>query len=333
MACWWCTWARRVGRHRAWRCSSTCRTPSATGRWCRTPPRSTAPRSLRPGSMPGTWPLAPWPLTTAGFAGPSLARRRPSRASRSPSSGAAAARLPGCRARRPGAGRRPAGDGDHQRRPPRRAGTRRSRAAAQAPGPVRGCAGERRAAVTAAPGEDGWQPEFDGQRPPFTPGNESAVVHGARSERHVGPLAAQIAADLLADPDTPPHLHEPLFASAIQAWARAEAVCRLLWQWLDGKDVVGALSDLATTTEDEEASGGMVHRKSVTRHMPSVLEQLRKFESQAANLRARLGLDPASAAKVGRDLAARRYMDAAPLNAALAEIEERRALTAGGGHG
>ena len=185
----------------------------------------------------------------------------------------------------------------------------------------------------AASSEDGWTPEFDGQRPPFPPGNESAVVHGARSERHVGPLAAQIAAELLADPDTPPHLHEPLFTSAIEAWSRAEAVCRLLWAWVEGKDIMAALTDLATTTEDEETGKGKTHRRSVTRHMSSVLEMLRKYEAQAANLRGRLGLDPASAAKVGRDLAARRYMDATPLNAALAEIEERRALAAGGGDG
>jgi len=180
-------------------------------------------------------------------------------------------------------------------------------------------------------GEAGdWTPEFDGQRPPFAPGNESAVVHGARSERHVGPLAAQIAAELLADPDTPAHLHEPLFAAAVQAWSRAEATCQLLWRWIEGKDIMAALTDLATTTEDEESSHGKVHRRSVTRHVPSVLDMLRKYEAHAANLRGRLGLDPASAAKVGRDLAARRYMEASPLNAALAEIEERRALTAGG---
>jgi hypothetical protein len=183
----------------------------------------------------------------------------------------------------------------------------------------------------AASDDDDWAPEFSGQRPPFAPSNDAAVVHGARSERHVGPLAAQIAAELLADPDTPPHLREPLFASAVQAWSRAEAVCRLLWAWIEGKDIMTALTDLATATEDEETAKGKTHRRSVTRHMPSVLDMLRKYEAQAANLRGRLGLDPASAAKVGRDLAARRYMDATPLNAALAEIEEQRALTAGSG--
>jgi hypothetical protein len=183
-------------------------------------------------------------------------------------------------------------------------------------------------AGTASP--DGWSPEFDGQRPPFAPGNERAVVHGARSERHVGPLAAQIAADLLADADTPTHLHEPAFASAIQAWARAEAVVRLLWAWIDGQDVMAALTDVETREEDEEADHGEIHRKSVTRRVAAAVDQLRKYETLASNLRGRLGLDPASAAKVARDVSARRYMDAQPLAAALAEIEQNRALTAGG---
>jgi hypothetical protein len=188
--------------------------------------------------------------------------------------------------------------------------------------------------VTAAGGAaDGWSPEFAGQRPPFTEGNEAATVHGARSERRVAPLAARLAAELLADPDTPAHLQEPLFAAAIEAWSRAEAVCHLLWAWISGQDVMDALTDLTTAVEDEDTSQGHTHRSSMTRHVPAALELLRKYESVAANLRGRLGLDPASAARVGRDLAARRYMDAAPLAAALAEIEQNRALTAGGADG
>ena len=51
-----------------------------------------------------------------------------------------------------------------------------------------------------------------------------SLVTAHRSERHVGPLAAQIAGDLLTDPDVPPHIREPMFAASVQAWARAEAV-------------------------------------------------------------------------------------------------------------
>lgn len=178
---------------------------------------------------------------------------------------------------------------------------------------------------------DGWTPEFPGQRPPFPPGHEASLVHGAHSERHAGPLAAQIAQELLDDPDTPEHIREPLFQAAVQAWARAEAICRLLWAWLEGRDIMTALTDASTTVEDEETSKGSVHRVSRTKHLPAVLDQLRRYETHAANLRSKLGLDPASAAKVGRDLAMRRHLDATPLNAALAAIEEnrRRAIEAG----
>lgn len=186
--------------------------------------------------------------------------------------------------------------------------------------------------MTAESTEGTWAPEWDGQRPPFAPGNESAVVHGARSERHVGPLAARIAAELLADPDTPAHIREPVFAASVQAWARAEAVVRLLWAWLADRDIMSGLTALASTIEDEVRAKGKTNRKSVTRTIPAVLDQLRRWESIASSLRSKLGLDPASAAKVGRDLALARHMNAGatPLDDALAEIERQRALTAGG---
>lgn len=182
----------------------------------------------------------------------------------------------------------------------------------------------------AAGSQDGWTPGV--QRPPFAPENEGALVHGARSERKVGPLAARIVEELLEDPDTPEHLREPIFQASVQAWARAEAVCRLLFAWLADKDIVTGLTALATTTEDETHEGGRTNRRSVTKTIPAVQEQLRKAETLASNLRSKLGLDPASAARVGRDLALARHLSAGatPLDDALAEIERRRALTAGG---
>ena len=187
----------------------------------------------------------------------------------------------------------------------------------------------------AASGEDGWTPEFGGQRPPFPAGHEYSMVHGARSERKVGPLAVQIAQDLLTDPDVPPHIREPLFAASVQAWSRSEAICQLLWQWLTEHDVMAGLTSATTTTEDEEQVNGKVHRKSLTRSVASVIDTLRRYEVHAANLRSKLGLDPASAARVGRDLALTRHMSAGatPLDEALAAIEERRALAAGGDGG
>lgn len=183
-----------------------------------------------------------------------------------------------------------------------------------------------------AASEDGWTPEFPGQRRPFTDGNEAAMVTGYRSARRVGPLAEQITRELLEDPDTPPHVREPMFAASVQAWARTEAVVRLLWAWLEEQDVMTALTDVTTSTEEEETHKGGATRKSTTRHVGSVLDTLRKYETLGSNQRSKLGLDPSSAARLGRDLAERRYLDASatPLATALAAIEENRRAIGGG---
>jgi hypothetical protein len=171
---------------------------------------------------------------------------------------------------------------------------------------------------------------------PFGPGNQAAMTSGFSSERQVGPLADRIARELLEDAATPPHVREPLFAASVQAWARAEAAVRLIWEWLAERDLMTALTELTTSTEEEgKDGGGVVRRKATTRHVGSVLEALRKYETLAMNLRSKLGLDPAAAARVGRDLAERRYLDAnaTPLAAALAEIDARRRAVTGGDGG
>jgi len=179
-----------------------------------------------------------------------------------------------------------------------------------------------------------WTPEFPGQRAPFAPGNEAAVVHGGHSERSVAPLAAQIAQELLENAETPEHLREPMFAPAVQAWARAEAVAELLFRHLSGLDLQAAMTDLTTADEEERTTKSKTTRRSTTRRTTAAHDQWHRASAHAASLRSKLGLDPASAARVGRDLAARRYLDGAtPLSAALETMEKRRALTAGGDGG
>lgn len=188
-------------------------------------------------------------------------------------------------------------------------------------------------AADAAAGDD-WTPKFDGQRRPFAPGNESAVVHGGWSERRVGPLAAQIARELLEDAETPDHLREPMFAPAVQAWARAEAVAELLFRHLGGLDLQAAMTETGSADEEERSTKSKTTRRSETKRTGAALDQWHRASAHAASLRSKLGLDPASAARVGRDLAARRYLDGAtPLSAALETMEKRRALTAGGDGG
>lgn len=177
-----------------------------------------------------------------------------------------------------------------------------------------------------------WAPEFPGQRAPFAPGNEAAVVHGGHSDRSVAPLAAQIARELLEDAGTPDHLREPMFAPAVQAWARAEAVAELLFRHLSGQDLQAAMTDTTAADEEERSTKGKTTRRSQTRRTTAALDQWHRASAHAAALRSKLGLDPASAARVGRDLALTRHLgaNATPLDEAIDEIRRRRELTAGG---
>ncbi|WP_172411814.1 hypothetical protein [Arthrobacter globiformis] len=147
-----------------------------------------------------------------------------------------------------------------------------------------------------------WTPEFPGQRPPFAPGNEMAMKHGAGSPRKVDPLAAELTQELLAD-DTVSYLRSPRFASAVQAWAVAEAKCGLISNWVEGMSI----EDAATSKPGQT----------------SPLELLRKWETTAQTHRARLGLDPMSAAKLGKDIAQTKQADVAAEMTRLREEHER----------
>ncbi|UXM93312.1 hypothetical protein [Paenarthrobacter sp. JL.01a] len=135
-----------------------------------------------------------------------------------------------------------------------------------------------------------WEPAFEGQRPPFTPGNEMAVKHGAKSPRKVDPIADALASELLLD-ETVAYLRAPRYAAAVQAWAQAEAKCALISNWVDGMPIEAAAASKQGQT--------------------SPLELLRKWETTAQNHRSRLGLDPMSAARLGKDVAQGRQADAA----------------------
>lgn len=148
----------------------------------------------------------------------------------------------------------------------------------------------------------GWVPGFPGQRPPFAEGNELAVKHGATSPRKVDPVAQALAVELLAD-SAVEYLRAPRYASAVQAWALAEAKCALISAWVDGMPI-------ALAAESKQGQ-------------TSPLELLRKWEATAQTHRARLGLDPVSAARLGKDLAQTKQADVATEMTKLREQHER----------
>jgi hypothetical protein len=166
--------------------------------------------------------------------------------------------------------------------------------------------------VTEQPQE--WTPAFPGQRPPFLPGhqyrwpsgNEVSLRHGAYSPRRVDPIATDILEQTLADPDVA-YLKSARWRPALWSWAKAEAQCVLLDEYLAARgeepgDGVGDLTD------------------------PRVLSAyalLHRAETRAASGRGRLGLDPLSASRLGRDKAAA-ALDVAQIMAQLHALEQER---------
>jgi hypothetical protein len=115
--------------------------------------------------------------------------------------------------------------------------------------------------VSKGPGHGGPARNYSWE--PFRAGNEVRLRHGARSERRVDPVAAELVEALLADrPDL------AAYPEAVWAWARAEARCLLFADW---HAQVGYLD------EDGNVRGGG--------HVATA-------ENTAARLRERLGLDP-----------------------------------------
>ncbi|WP_052668663.1 P27 family phage terminase small subunit [Nitriliruptor alkaliphilus] len=111
---------------------------------------------------------------------------------------------------------------------------------------------------------------------PFQPGHLLSTRHGANAERFVQPIAdavvrwARERAPWLDDLDGP----------ALESWARAEARCVLLADYLDVHGLVDA--------EGEPRSA---------------LRALERAESSAMRARERLGLDPRSRAALARERA------------------------------
>jgi hypothetical protein len=111
--------------------------------------------------------------------------------------------------------------------------------------------------------------------PPFEAGNEAATKHGVWSARRTDPLAAELVAGLVADR---PDLSE--YPEAVLAWARAEARCLLLADWL--------------------LDHGLMDGDGTPR---GALRYVAQFERLASDLRDRLGLDPRSDAALRRERA------------------------------
>lgn len=148
-----------------------------------------------------------------------------------------------------------------------------------------------------------WSASNERQHEPFEPGNRVALTHGAHSARTVQPLAAEIEAAARKDASWPPYLADPSYRPAVEAWAWAEAVVTLLRRYLAGRSFEDALTDTHTEQSTEHHAGGTTTRSTSGKRTRAALDYLARWEATASGHRQRLGLDPLSRMKIGKDIA------------------------------
>lgn len=143
---------------------------------------------------------------------------------------------------------------------------------------------------------------------PFELGNLAAAKHEANSARRFMPIADAIQAEILAGAARPgsstAYLLEPSYVFAIRSFAETTARRHLVLSWLDG------MGDLDQDGIPRPATN-LAHR----------------LDTRAETLRGKLGLDPFSRARLGRDLVAiddGRGLDAVA-SAGVAGLERRAA--------
>jgi hypothetical protein len=116
------------------------------------------------------------------------------------------------------------------------------------------------------------RPDHSARHADFEKGNAAAEKHGAHSERRWRPLAAQLAAEVLVDA---PWLSRPAFRLTVLAWSVTEAKAQIVDEWLDAN---GLLDDEG----NPRPANGLSDR----------------LHGRAAHLRAAMGIDPTSFAKL-----------------------------------
>lgn len=117
---------------------------------------------------------------------------------------------------------------------------------------------------------------------PLQPGHTLTLRHGAYSPRKVDPLARELVEQVAGDLDY--LAADPSYRPALWAWARAEARVQLLSEYID--------------------EHGPLEADGTPR---PALDALHRFERLASEARARLGLDPLSRARLGRDVTSAQF--------------------------
>jgi hypothetical protein len=130
-----------------------------------------------------------------------------------------------------------------------------------------------------------WTPAFPGQLPPFTPGHDLAVQHGA----YVSPLKLSERSQEIADSVRP---YLPAYTPAMEPTLGSYALC--LTRIERG---AAALEEVELETE----LGREYKRKGEDDLLWNLRSDVRAWIRLAAKLAAELGITPASSARIMRD--------------------------------
>lgn len=147
-----------------------------------------------------------------------------------------------------------------------------------------------------------WVPAFEGQRPPFEPGNEMALKHGAYSPHVVAALARTIVDQVLEQAALP---------GAPTAYLQDLSYRPALW------DYATALAQQSRFAEALAQHGECEGCK----RCHGWDEKLRRWQVTVMTHRQRLGMDPLSRARLGKDVAAAQVDLASLLSAERARLE------------
>lgn len=138
-----------------------------------------------------------------------------------------------------------------------------------------------------------WTPQNDRQHPPFEPGNRVALRHGAKSPRVLEPAARSIVDELLEQPGLS-YLRDPAYTVAVEHYGKAVARVELLERWLSER--------FGRWLADPDSIPSQDRRRLMA------LEAMRdRAEGKVQYWSSRLGLDPLSRSKLGRNVAATQH--------------------------
>lgn len=165
----------------------------------------------------------------------------------------------------------------------------------------------------------GWVPEFPGQRPPFQPGNSlgftaghtKSLQHGVYSPRTIEPRARLVVDQLLEQPGVQ-YLQAPEYRASVWRYAQRQARADLMHDQL--------LAHAESCDGDAECATCLSYER-----------RWREFDTAAGKASERLGLDPLSRARLGKDVAQGRAADAAAIMAQLHRMEREGRIPPSGG--